>query len=325
VVAAHYARRTGYLVPEKYLVRLEGVRLADGGGMLVLPDRRRVVEVAFTEDHLWRFPAYQGRLPQREKRVSGPHYSLLMLHSGIHNYYHWLHDCVMRLHLVLERLPAETTFVVPPNLRPWETDALAAVGVPAERLLPFDGSAVWVFDDFWFSPPTTIGDRDCPAADAWLRACLGSPRSAGRGSRRVFVSRRDARWRRIVNEEELHPVLRDHGFEIVLLEGYSLRENVRLFEEAEVVVGPHGAGLTNLLFCPVGARVLEIAEPRYAPGAFWTMSEVVGHRHHCLWGETVEDPENQRMPHQRLEPGVFERALVGLLRGGEAEASCPVH
>ena len=43
----------------------------------------------------------------------------------------------------------------------------------------------------------------------------------------------------------------------------SVAEQVELFVYADVVVAPHGAGLTNLLFCREGTRIVEIFPPTY--------------------------------------------------------------
>ena len=86
------------------------------------------------------------------------------------------------------------------------------------------------------------------------------------GGRRLFVSRGSAASRRVVNEAALEPVLTEHGFEIVDPAGMSVAEQVKLFSQARFVAGPHGAGLTNLLFSAPGTRVVEIFAAPAAQG-----------------------------------------------------------
>jgi hypothetical protein len=57
--------------------------------------------------------------------------------------------------------------------------------------------------------------------------------------------------------------------------GASLAEQVAVFHRAECVVGPHGAGLTNLLFCRSGTQVIELGTP-YRPWACFY--EIAHHR-----------------------------------------------
>jgi capsular polysaccharide biosynthesis protein len=64
----------------------------------------------------------------------------------------------------------------------------------------------------------------------------------------VYVSRSGAVERRVLNEEDVMDVLADYGFKRYCLENRSLSENVRLFNQADIVLGPHGAGLTDIIF-----------------------------------------------------------------------------
>jgi capsular polysaccharide biosynthesis protein len=51
------------------------------------------------------------------------------------------------------------------------------------------------------------------------------------------------------------------GWETVTLENLPIEEQVRCFSEASHVVSTHGAGLTNLLWCEPGTKVIEIQDP----------------------------------------------------------------
>jgi capsular polysaccharide biosynthesis protein len=73
------------------------------------------------------------------------------------------------------------------------------------------------------------------------------------------VSREDAKTRKLVNAEKLLMALK--GWETVTLENLPIEEQVRCFSEASHVVSTHGAGLTNLLWCEPGTKVIEIQDP----------------------------------------------------------------
>ena len=74
-------------------------------------------------------------------------------------------------------------------------------------------------------------------------------------TRRVFISRKAHAVRRY-NDNEIFAVAAAKGFEEVYLEDLSFEESIRLFREAEFIVGPHGAGWANLLFCHSRAKAL---------------------------------------------------------------------
>jgi capsular polysaccharide biosynthesis protein len=65
----------------------------------------------------------------------------------------------------------------------------------------------------------------------------------------VYITRDKAIGRRVSNEDELMEMLSEYGFKKYHLEDRTVVENVRLFSNANLVVSPHGAGLTDIMFC----------------------------------------------------------------------------
>lgn len=76
--------------------------------------------------------------------------------------------------------------------------------------------------------------------------------------RRLYVSRRKASIRQLVNEDAVLERIRTrHHVDVVEAEDMSLAEQVRLFSHAEFVIGPHGAGLVNMVFSARPKGLLE--------------------------------------------------------------------
>jgi hypothetical protein len=78
-------------------------------------------------------------------------------------------------------------------------------------------------------------------------------------AKRVYISRRDAKnARNFDNEQDLIDVLKLYDFEMYELAKLPFLEQVKLFADAEMVVGAHGSGMTNIMFCSKDAQVVEI-------------------------------------------------------------------
>jgi hypothetical protein len=75
--------------------------------------------------------------------------------------------------------------------------------------------------------------------------------------KRIYVSRNDAKLRRVQNEESILPVLEARGFERVILKGLPMATQVQYFRQAEAIIGPHGAGLAHTAWCKPGTKVIE--------------------------------------------------------------------
>jgi hypothetical protein len=82
-------------VPAKYLARLPDVKLFGVDGMLVLPSGCFALEWAFLREVLEAHPDASRGSNDPVEIKAGTYYSLLRIYWF--NYYHWLHDCVMRL------------------------------------------------------------------------------------------------------------------------------------------------------------------------------------------------------------------------------------
>jgi capsular polysaccharide biosynthesis protein len=92
----------------------------------------------------------------------------------------------------------------------------------------------------------------------------------------------------------------------------SFEEQVRLFRNAEVVVGPHGAGFTNLIFSKPGTRVVEILAKGYERRCYWTLSSELGHDYRFHLGQP-KFPERKGEPDIQIDFDVCGKSLDAFL------------
>jgi capsular polysaccharide biosynthesis protein len=76
--------------------------------------------------------------------------------------------------------------------------------------------------------------------------------------RKLYISRKQAKVRKVLNEEMVEGVLKENGFEIIESDVFSLSEHIALFGTAQSLVSIHGAGLTNSLFMKKGTAMSEL-------------------------------------------------------------------
>jgi len=89
----------------------------------------------------------------------------------------------------------------------------------------------------------------------------------------IYISREDASIRRLSNEVDVIALIQPMGFRTVLLSTLSFEAQVQLFRSAKMIIAPHGAGLTNLLFCMSTVKVLELipSNKYFSPNLFETL------------------------------------------------------
>lgn len=221
-------------------------------------------------------------------------------------YYHWLTEYLPRVRGI-EAYARETgecpDVLLEPGPPSWIVESLELAGVAPEDCVHWDVDRATV--DRLVVPRYTRKAFPEPfepsAADLeWVRDRLGRsvPDASGRSPDRLFVSRADADERRIENRGEVERRFEDHGFEIVVPSEHTVAEQVRLFRDATVIAGPHGAGLTNALFA-TDATLLELFPRDYTPAYFYVIAELFDLRHDfVLGGEATPD---FTVPIDRLE------------------------
>lgn len=100
---------------------------------------------------------------------------------------------------------------------------------------------------------------------------------------RILIARGDSINRAEPSlEDELFNSLADFGFERINPSEISIQEQVRIFSAAKVIVGLHGGGLSNMVWSPVGCKIIEIFNHPYRTQDFARLSLASGHDYNSL-------------------------------------------
>ncbi|SEI18962.1 glycosyltransferase 61 family protein [Tardiphaga sp. OK245] len=127
---------------------------------------------------------------------------------------------------------------------------------------------------------------------------------------RLFLGRRNLRWRRLTNEVEIEAALHMVGFETAYPEDLTLAQQIALFRDAEVIVAPNGSALLNLLFAPQGVPTVVLAQSEaFNWGGFQSALEVLGYR--PLW-VCSKDASPSKHADYNIEPAAVIAALESL-------------
>eukprot|EP00947_MAST-08B_sp_MAST-8B-sp1_P000462 g462.t1 len=106
------------------------------------------------------------------------------------------------------------------------------------------------------------------------------------------------------------------GLRVFDASGLSMAAQAELFAGARVILGPHGAGLTNMLFAPAGTQVIELPMRPHVNRCFGYLAHALGHRYWVV-------PEFRSYYHTRYEklPASAIDAVVKTTMAALREAS----
>ncbi|WP_299824500.1 glycosyltransferase 61 family protein [uncultured Pontibacter sp.] len=295
----------GHRTKAQYLVHLRDVDFLGNSGAVVL-DGKLVVESVFDVSRLAKTPAFKTPALLWPTNKSGLYTSVLHLPWAENNNYHWFFDCLPRLYFLLSTVQESIKIIMRPDLPPYQLQTLQFIlaDYPQAEIVFIGKHEKWQLQEFIlpsFVANPQSGYLPQPVGQ-WLREKIwrGYHIKSTVPKKRIYISRSNARTRRVVNEQELVPILASYGFEVVRPEEMTYQQQVQLFFDAEAVIAPHGAGLTNLLFSEQ-CKVLELHPANLIKTHYFLLCKGLGFEYSAVVGTVGDRLENYAVEVREVE------------------------
>jgi len=223
-------------------------------------------------------------LPIREKYIS-----LFDMWSS--NHYHLHVDFLPRLLFLKETEPAQLTLLLPdtPYFRNSIQSILTLFNFNFKNILYLkSGEIAFVKQCLFISKTVTTGFSN-PDLIGKLKERINLPNT--QPSKRIYVKRKNTPVRKVLNEAEVEEILINcYGFEVVDFSDYPIAEQVQLAANTQIMVGMHGAGLTNVLFMPKGTKLVEFRRNGlHYTHCYWHLAAAVGIDYSLVFGEPDDE------------------------------------
>ena len=264
-------------VPATFTLEVRGGRLSGDYGALSTPGKVLDHETSTYFGVVdWReHPLYLRPTLGSSEHIDGTALSLTTRGTAA-NYYHFLYDAIARYGVLEESLPdAKIGAVVVPHSTGYQKQLLELAGIPGPWIQPRRGHTISADRMLVPSNPNWALDAP-PAVVHWLRDRLPPSAAAAGPRRRLYLTRGTApNTRRYVEEAELWPHLERRGFTRLDPGTLTVQEQIDVFSRAEMIIAPHGAGLTNVTFSPIGVKVLELFASTYVHIGLWAICKAL--------------------------------------------------
>jgi hypothetical protein len=277
----------GVFPPRTVTLRQIDEALIVGGGLVF---DRNLDFVPISDQRVTEGELAAGRAAARQarsgnvRRVEGM--SLFCRTQAPANYGHWLVEGFATAwvgHQLLGR-QAPTYIVQNSPLIGVIQDAMRGVGINPFAVSIFDETPIRCASLIILDGLTDHGIYQSPLCVAALRRLADPVPPAP--PHKLFV-RRDAQLRPLTNQAEIEARLQARGFLVVDPARMSLWEQIALFKGATMVVGPLGAALTNIAFCPEGTRVVALTSQSFPDTFFWFIAQHRGLTYEEVRGSDV--------------------------------------
>lgn len=301
---AQYLHQPEYNVPDIYSVTLKNIIYCSRNHLLLTNSPRRIIANSVATDIPHNYMVLEDIFFRKTEKISGTCTVFDAFPPNV--YYHQLIDYLPRLYHLHQpeyKNIAEIK-VICSNLSEVEKFFL-------QKLLPENAKIVLVNSDknyllenlIYPSFLTKINSAYLPAEYLDFFSQRVCPKSARKKDRRIYISRKNAAMRRILNEEELIQTLKTYNFQEYVLEQMTIEEQIELFYHAEIVVGSHGAGFSNIIFADK-VHVIELFPSQFIwMPVYYFLSKSMQHCYHYLCS-------GEKLHYANFEPILSEKKLA---------------
>ena len=227
-------------------------------------------------------------------------------------YQHWLTQCLPAIDWSLRQDHPRGHRLLLPQLEPWQEDFIRILGYGAvPRLTPKAGTQYLLpraeYSEFLNGSTSfeiSLSTRDT------ARRVLNALPSFPPPHKVLYVPCANPYYGSIANEAEVIDLLQRRGVYIVDQRHLDTADRINLFRHADVVMGPLGQGLADVLFCKPGTLLWEWMPEHHQNASFNRLAQAAEVDY---WGDLFESRTSPEMPGQwHIDVAVVTRRLSEL-------------
>lgn len=288
-------------IPDFYLRTIEKGKCYTQNGIVISPDNIPFNDYSVEINHpLRKKRAYKFDNPIKiDENIASLSVDPLNL-----NYFHWMIESFPRLSLIQQADIIPDKYIICNEL-PFQKFLLSLIGIEESRIINNTPNVLIqaknlivpdMLNNFELVK-TEYGQyyntKYFPTWIAEFYRSLVLPYIQKTQQKRIYISRKDSRHRKIVNTKALEELLEKFGFKKYFLEDMDFLEQAQLFYNAEFVIAPHGAGLVNQIFCPQDVKIIEIFSGKYLCNSLQIISLALNYHYNYLIADSVENDQSK--------------------------------
>lgn len=295
---------------QSYVATLQNARVWGRNGAVITSNDTFLEDVSYEfggnnkKDHSIFFTNKQ------KKVIEYPGLGAVISHPGAYVYYHWMVDILPRIGLLNEFCNLEDIefLVCDYSELSFQKESFELLGIKTEKIIRCNDN--WNFHARFkqLVLPSLAGYHDQPNLFQinFLRKLFKDNVSDEVPFRKIYLSRKNTGRRHIVNESTIIDEIANYGFETIYCEDLNIAQQVKLFSESSIIIGPHGSAFTNIVFCKEQTIIIDIVNKSQINPCFWIISNLCSLKYYNIFGDSVAIDENYKNDNILIDAKAFK-------------------
>ena len=132
-------------------------------------------------------------------------------------------------------------------------------------------------------------------------------------SKKIYVTREDSNYRKIVNEGDVVTLLRKNGYKVINPQLYEIEEQIEIFSNAEKIIAPYGSNLANIIFCKPGTEIFEITpsfreNEEILENRYLNLSQINNLKYNKIISDTVDVENHSPLAKKYIHTNVLSQS-----------------
>ena len=131
--------------------------------------------------------------------------------------------------------------------------------------------------------------------------------------KKIYVTREDSNYRKIINEGDVVTLLRQKGYRVINPQLYEIEEQIEIFSNAEKIIAPHGSNLANIIFCKPGTEIFEITpsfndNEKTLQDRYLNLAKINDLKHNRIIADTVDVENHSPLAKKYIDTKVLSKS-----------------
>jgi capsular polysaccharide biosynthesis protein len=197
------------------------------------------------------------------------------------NYFHWVCDVLPKICLGKNILDKKCSVVLPQYETKFQRESLKLLGI--KRIISLHNKTILIKKAIYISELYPSGNPRTAIFKSLKKKIKKKVLFDRSKKRKIYISRRFALRRNLINEDIFEQKLKLIGFEIHNFQNYKFSKQVKIASEARIMLGISGAGLTNLIWMPAGSKIIDIRPKDQSLNTFFVMADLFKIKYYYYW------------------------------------------